>query len=1200
MKPVEIFGLNPAPRVLIEASAGTGKTFTIAGLFARFIAEGRAKVDELLVVTFTKAATKELKARIYERLRDCRELLIYPEREIADSFGVEFLNYFKNDPYAMQRVQEAITNFDDVSISTIHGFCQSVLNEHILLSGIPVDWDIEETNVLLEKEVQDYWRWFMSSDQNSALHELMFELFKITAKSPDHLFNLAESVISKPYSGIEPKKNLLPEPRMVLENFISLKKDISLIWAEEKKGICNELIKTNLRGFTQKNLDKWSAEIDKLVETESFNSINYTYVEKFCRSYHNDLDNYKKAGRKNYFERDFYKLCDDLINLSATFADIKTAFLLDVLDILQKNYERKRKTWSAVTYDELLNFMSESLKGDNGAYFAEKLRKKFPIALVDEFQDTDPVQYEIFSHIYPENDKLVSLIMIGDPKQAIYEFRGADVFAYIKARNEAAAQARFTLNNNYRSNPMVIDSVNKLFSKNRDAFIIDEFDFYPAGYGNIDEHLMDNGKEVPPMQMIINRKSESEYQNKNQLRKNIYRDVAQRITKLLKKGADGLLKIQNKPLAAGDIAVLVNSHKEGENIQEELKKLNIKSVKISRQNVFTTPEAYRIQLLLESVTDAGSRKSVRKLMMSGFRGLNMSDFPLDDDEEKTDSLIEELQIFRKKFEDDGFYPAFRWLFFERRGLQSISELDNTDRVISNIFQIADLCSKAEQEFSLQIEGLLKWLTEKRKEESAKRDEDQLRLENDSGLVKITTVHNSKGLSFPIVFSPFLWNTTMNSDLPVTYHRKEGDHYKQIMDFSYSDSFQKDIALKENLIEKTAEEVRKAYVAITRARYANYVYLGVSQDTCFSGLGAILSGRKKLEPYFNTLSNLKKGDGSLDAEYYSVCIEELVAENPGLFSVSELNDQSLDGIKFDTIKSRKIFPKKFHAFNRLQPAKNLFSFSSLMISDRGSVYLPDYDEWATGIIQDKKLMEDHKYSLFDFLRGAEAGTIIHKVFEEQVFGDQNRSELVKQIDLLLERNRLDPEWSHCLLKMVEDVSCLDLRAEGNEVLKLNKLSPEDQLSEMEFQLKSNEPGQNEAELLIRGAKETKAITKTGSRSFMKGFIDLVVWQNGKAYIVDYKSNYLGDSFADYSKMKLSEEIGEKSYDIQYHFYTLALSAYLENRIDNYDYNLNFGGVFYLFVRGIKPGKDTGIYFHKPKKEIIERLKRVLVKQALWNY
>lgn len=1195
MKPIEIFGLKPSTRVLIEASAGTGKTFTIAALFVRFIAEGKVKVDELLVVTFTKAATKELKARIYERLRDCRELLMHPDRELTDNFEKEFLNYFINVPEALPRIQEAISNFDDVTISTIHGFCQSVLSEHILISGIPVDWKIEETNVILEETVQDYWRCFMSEKRNSAQDELFFELFREIARTPEYLLSLAESVISKPYSKIEPHRTTLPEPGPVLDTFISMKREISLIWINEKEGICDELIKSNLKGFTQRNLDKWSAEIDKLTETDSIDSINFKYLEKFSKSYHDDPENYKKAGRKKILKRDFYTLCEELLELTKSFGDLKTAFLLDILDTLQKNYEKKRKTGSSVTYDDLLNIMAESLEGINGSYFAAKLRKKFPVALVDEFQDTDPVQYKIFSLIYPKSDNSASLIMIGDPKQAIYEFRGADVFAYMQARNEAAAESRFTLNNNYRSNPMVIESVNKLFSKKKDAFIIDEFDFYSAGYGNISNYLMGSDQKAFPMHFIINRENETEYQNKQQLRKRIYRDVALRITELIKKGINELLMINDKPLSAGDIAVLVNSHQEGENIQEELKKLNIKSVKISRQNVFDTPEAYRIQLLLESATDAGSSRSVRKLMMSGFRGLNLSVFP-SDDEEEVNVLLEELQIFRQKFANEGFYPAFRWLLFEKNGLLFISELDDTDRVISNIFQIADLCSKAEQEFSLQIEGLLNWLTQKRKEEQTKRDEDQLRLENDSGLVKITTVHNSKGLSFPIVFSPFLWNTTLKSDLPVTYHRKESGDYNQILDFSFSDSEKKEIALRESLIEKTAEEVRKTYVAITRARYANYVYLGVSQDTCFSGLGAILSGRRKLQPYFDTGSNLKKGEGVLNAKYYSSCLEELAAENPGLFSFSELNDQSLDGIKFDSGENGKVHPAKFHAFHRLNSSKSLFSFSSLMVSDGGSVYQPDYDEWTTGIIQNKKNGEAHTYSLFDFPRGASAGTIIHKVFESQVYGDQDHSVLAAEIESILERNRMEKRWTESLLKMVRDVSYSDLYTEANEVVRLNKLRLDDQLSEMEFQLKSDEPSQKEVESLIRKGVAAKVKNRPASRSFMKGFIDLVVWQNNKAYIVDYKSNYLGDQFDDYNKTKLSEEIREKYYDIQYHFYTLALSRYLENRIVDYDYDIHFGGVFYLFVRGIKPGSKTGIYFHKPGKETITLLDQMLVNPA----
>ena len=202
----------------------------------------------------------------------------------------------------------------------------------------------------------------------------------------------------------------------------------------------------------------------------------------------------------------------------------------------------------------------------------------------------------------------------------------------------------------------------------------------------------------------------------------------------------------------------------------------------------------------------------------------------------------------------------------------------------------------------------------------------------------------------------------------------------------------------------------------------------------------------------------------------------------------------------------------------------------------------------------------------------------------------------EIEKNLEQNRLDQKWTESLLKMVRDVSYSDLHAEAGEVVRLNKLGPEDQLSEMEFQLKSDEPAQHEVESLIRKGVAAKVTNRSATRSFMKGFIDLVVWQNNKAYIIDYKSNYLGDQIDDYNKTKLSEEIREKSYDIQYHFYTLALSRYLENRIEYYDYDAHFGGVFYLFVRGIKPGNETGIYFHKPKKEIVTLLDQMLVNSA----
>ncbi len=1193
MKIFDFFSFQPASRVLIEASAGTGKTYTIAGLFARFVAEGRCKADQILVVTFTKAATRELKARIYDRLSDCFRLLTTADSSTTDSFGKEFLNTFKDDKKALKRLREAIANFDDVSISTIHGFCQSALNEQVLASGVPAELEVEESDRLLKEICEDYWRNFISDRDKNDTNQLFYELFRKIAKNPDELIKLAGNVISKPYALLEPPQDELCEPGIWAESVIDLKKEMKPVWQQEQDEICNELASSNLSRFTENSLGKWRIEMDHLLLKNDLDSLKSKNLEKFTASYHDNPENYTRKGRESELSRPFYKLCDRLKDLTDSLDEAKTALQLQMIHSVVNLHEEKRQTSTTLTYDDLLISMTNSLKGRNGSYFSKKLRAGFPVALVDEFQDTDPVQYEIFSSIYPKDCPGCSMIMIGDPKQAIYEFRGADIYAYLQARNDSAPDARYTLNKNYRSNAGVIQSVNTLFSSEDDVFLLDDFSFQPVDHGHIDEQLVKNSIPVKPMQVIINREDEGTYQNKEDLKRSIYRDIAQRIASMIKDNNKVNFKIGKNPLNAGDIAILVNSHREGDSIREELKRLNIRSVKISRQNVFDSIEAYRIQLLLESVSETGKRESIKKYLLSGFKGLNISEFPDKENEEKLNEYRNELEIFRQRMEKDGFYPAFRWLLFERKGLNMISELEDADRVISNLYQIAELCSRAETEHSFQIEGLLKWLTEKRWEKKLKRDEDQLRIENDSELVKITTIHSSKGLSYPVVFAPFLWNTIQaDTKPPISWHRKENGEYRQVMDFSFHNTPAKNEAEMKSLIEKTAEEVRKTYVTLTRARYANFLYWGTAQDSCFSGLGAILCGRKTLNPYFLEGKNMKRGTGDLQPEFFSEKLEELANLSPDIFELLALNDQKSETVDWKPGKTGRMKAIPFTASDKLVPGKKMFSFSSVAMHAEGSVYEPDYDEAVPTVLirEPEKIIQTP--NLFNFPKGAEAGTIIHKVFESRAFGKCDNDMLQEKIVKLLERNRIDAKWTNCLLKMTEDLSCTPLPVPGGKSLRLDRLGEKDQLSEMEFQLKSREPRFDEVLKLIRNGQTFKNQGQPSVKSFMKGFIDLVVMQNDKFYIIDYKSNYMGDQYDDYNQDLLAEEIRDKSYDIQYHFYALALSKYLESRMSGYKYSTHFGGVFYLFVRGIHPEKETGIFYHKPEKEIIRKLDKKL--------
>jgi len=1193
MKIFDFFSFRPGSRVLIEASAGTGKTYTIAGLFARFIAEGRCKADQILVVTFTKAATRELKARIYERLSECYRMLNAPDNTTADDFGRQFLKIFKNDPEALKRIREAITNFDDVTISTIHGFCQSALGEQVLAAGVPAEWEIAESNRLLEEVCQDYWRNFISETVKTGAGQLMYEIFKSIAKDPEELANLTGNVISRPYALLEPSPDDLTDPVSWTKDVVQLKQELKDIWQKEQDEICGELASSNLSGFTVRSLSKWRIEIDNLLFTNDLKTLRSKNLVKFTSSYHQNPGNYTRNGRESEFSRRFYLLCDRLQTLLESLDEAKTALQLQMVNSVAGIYENKRRSSSTFTYDDLLISMAKSLQGRSGSYFSNRLRTKYPIALVDEFQDTDPVQYEIFSSIYPKKETGCSLVMIGDPKQAIYEFRGADVYAYLQARNDSDPASRYTLNKNYRSNPGVISSVNALFTNEEDIFLLDDFSFQPAGHGIINEQLLKNGIPIKPMQVIINRNEAGEYQNKEDLKRSIYSDVAQRIASLMPGNENVNYTIGDKPLQAGDIAVLVNSHREGDSIREELKRLNIRSVKISRQNVFNSIEAYRIQLLLESVSEPGRRESVKKYLLSGFKGLDLSEFPREDEEEKLNQYREELEICRQKVESNGFYAAFRWLLFEKNGLVRISGLQDTDRVISNLYQISELCSRAETDHSLQTDGLLKWLLEKRREKKTKSEDDQLRIENDSGLVKITTIHSSKGLSYPVVFAPFLWNTTrLNTNPPISWHRKENGKFRHVMNFSFGDTPLKELAESESLIEKTAEEVRKAYVTLTRARYANFLYWGTAQDSCFSGLGALLSGSKKLTPYFSGVRNMKQGSGELQPGYFTTKFEEIANENPKVFEISALNDLKRGTIDRKSDVNGRIMTMPFTASDQLVPGKKLFSFSSVATHGETPALEPGYDETLQTVLIEEPITMNQEPNLFNFPKGANAGTIIHQVFESQVFGRNNSVQLHEKIKKLLEKNRYETKWTNCLIKMVDDLNQAPLWIPGGKPLRLNLLGEKDQLSEMEFQLRSREPRFNEVLSLIRNGRPMELEKQSLIKSFMKGFIDLVVMQNDMFYIIDYKSNYLGDQYNDYNLEFLKEEIREKSYDIQYHFYTLALSKYLESRIPDYDYPVHFGGVFYLFVRGIRPGDKTGIFYHKPEEKIMSMLDRWL--------
>ncbi|MEX1062318.1 MAG: UvrD-helicase domain-containing protein, partial [Balneolaceae bacterium] len=388
---------------------------------------------------------------------------------------------------------------------------------------------------------------------------------------------------------------------------------------------------------------------------------------------------------------------------------------------------------------------------ESGRVLAERLQARYPFALVDEFQDTDPVQYEIFNRIYSEQKSGCSLMMIGDPKQAIYAFRGADVYAYLSARDSVNESGHYTLKRNFRSSENLINGVNALFSNADSSFIEEGINFLPSETGlpgTGSEYRVD-GKEPVPVRFRVHPGIE----NGDRAREWAFGEAAKEVAELISKGRRGEALIHGRPLTGGDIAILISSHKDAGNLKQRLHNLGVDAVTYSREIVFQTAEASKLEMLMSAVLDPADPKALKNVLMSGFFGNNLNRlYALQENEEQWQNFREILADLNEQWQKSGFYTVFRKLMMEYGALRYFTEYQDSERMITNLQQLAELCAFAERDQNLDGPLLLNWFR-RRMTQAGDEEEDTLRLESDQDLVKISTIHNSKGLEFPVVFCP---------------------------------------------------------------------------------------------------------------------------------------------------------------------------------------------------------------------------------------------------------------------------------------------------------------------------------------------------------------------------------------------------------------------------------------------------------------
>ncbi len=1170
---------------LIEASAGTGKTYTIAGLYLRLllghgpmIEEGAdvgqssaherpLSVTEILVVTFTEAATAELRGRIRARIHEAR--LAFMRGHSSDSLLAQLLIEVKDHELAARRLLAAERQMDEAAVFTIHGFCQRMLRQNAFESGALFETEfLTDDSQLRLQAVSDYWRAeFYPVDKTlaSSVRALWASPAALLREMNGWLDNSELEIL--PALGDE---TLAERHRLAMAR-IGAVKDAWLAQGDEIRRQTEGQIKL----YTGKNYEGWLAKIGDWAQDPTS---GYTLPKDLERFGQTTLEAKLSKGKAV----PTLPLFSEIDALLESRPGIRDLILQRAARVVRSRMQASKRQAHQLSFDDLLKDLDGALGSSLGERLCDRIRATYRVAMIDEFQDTDPQQYRIFHRLYGGHTD-TALLMIGDPKQAIYGFRGADIFTYIQARRNVSAH--YTLGRNWRSSSALVGAVNGLFERAKDPFIYEaDIPFLPVEAQGKSKALLLGGVTAPVLhcwqltgQPTFNR---GDYQSK------MARATAAEIHRLLTLAREGKALIGDKAVKAGDIAVLVRTGAEGKLVQQELARLAIASVYLSnRESVLAQVEAREILLILHACQNQSEERSLRAALATGLFDLDAKALDgLASDERAWESAVQEFMEYRSIWHRRGVLAMLRALLHRRNLAASLLASPYGERRLTNFLHLGELL----QQVSSELDGeyaLLRWLGEAVSHPNGQDAEQVLRLESERKLVQIVTIHKSKGLEYPLVFLPFICSHRA-AETPLYHEADEGGN-RTILDLTGAEG-----SLAQADKERLAEDLRLLYVALTRGVYATWL-----------GLAPVRSGNgksDKTELHHTAIGYLLQKGEEGDAQTLATALTELAQALPGV----TVGEPSLTRPAPLPAEEEQLGEPQVRQFmGQLERDWWISSYSGLAAQGhghgKGVLANPGFDdEVVTESASAEAVEEAPAPSIFTFPKGARPGTLLHSLFETIDFQSAAGESLTEHIATLLAQDGFDESWAEVLQLQVEAVLDTPLETGLGEPVRLRDLSADRKQVELEFFLPMGRVTATaltalcqQHDPLSRGNKPLGFATVQG---MLKGFIDLVFEWQGRWYLLDYKSNHLGMSPADYSRPALERAMAEHRYDLQYQLYSLALHRLLSLRLPGYDFDRHFGGIFYLFLRGMPQG---GVFHTRPSRELVLGLDKLFSKGVM---
>jgi len=1192
---------------LIEASAGTGKTFTVATLFTRLVVEKVLRMGQILTVTFTDAATQELRKRIRERLAHAAQWVgTIPQAEHSAEKALTCAilqrhqhNSGESDQALRLRLRRAAEETDLAAIFTIHGFCARVLREYALESRhtLATTELLTDTQALYAELATDIWRRY--SSQKAHLDTLT-GLWKNPESLAQHILQLAGEL---PLYPLLPEV-LLAEPRSELEAAATVLLSAIADHLHDAQAKINAAL-------ARKELNKQqSARFEKgFIELQTGCALGYWPLDEnsgMDRLATHRLAKYCNKGKQPPSSPlfDAIQVWVDAYALKQAWLRQKKIILLHQVrqDIRQQLAEYKQQQRTQI-YDDLINNLANALQGEGGQRFARSLRNQYKVALVDEFQDTDTRQWHMFRQLFadPDNSNETALFLIGDPKQAIYGFRGGDIHTYLQARSQAAKAP--ALKQNFRSRPAVLRALQRLYeTAGSNAFGSANIRFEPVLPGDklSDTHYLRQGQAAPALHIaLIPGDTPS---NVEPARAAVTSACVQHIYHLLSDARKGKALIQDeekrRPVSSGDIAVLVRSYKDAVLVQQALTQLGIAAVAAGRQSLFATEQAQEIHWLLLALLHPADEGRLRAALSSVLLGYDAAALAaLDSDRQQQHDVQQRLLQWRARWQRSGIFALLSDICAQHA--PRLLSLIDGERRLSNTLQLAQVLQQASRH-SLGLNSLLDWLHQRMIHANDRDDEQQLHLESDARCVQVITLHRSKGLEYPFVYLPFagIYADSGKDQGFVTTHdgTQRALHWKiDAADPAWQRANQQ---AKE---ESYNEEARLLYVGLTRAQQALWLAAGA------------LKGLVKNEKTTQTLSPLAAllGDCHAKAKALADCVDihiyTVPTDEPALPRLPPEQDITPQPPR----QAHRHLAQDWwvYSFTQLAHADGnidrtaIATQASGRASDEISTVLPEELDGAlaqsVSIAIEKTQEQKIAQAQLKLFSGSRFGNVLHSTLENTDFaawanwqpGQQAPEGQREPISRALQLYGYQADELEAGISVTTELIGQTLTVSLPEGGALHSVPPDQRRAEIEFHFAMQPVAVADLLRLLHAHGVVRQRQGFGLRrqleGLMTGKIDLTYIRDGRWYVLDYKSNQL----ADYRAESLAAAMQHSEYDLQGLIYTVALHRWLRFRLgEDYDYSRDFGGIRYLFCRGldVRCHPSPGVYAHCFSAELVNAL------------